>query len=102
MDTHIQLERQLDQLDRQISRLKARNVHLRRENEQLADLNSEFERVCTIAVQQFARRPDGGCPFCGITLPGDHPLPDCLWASAKEALDLKARLGIASKQLGGE
>ena len=84
-----------DQMERRITRLEARNARLNKDNQQLRELTNEFERACTLVVKSPGLQTHNFC------LTG-HPPSVCPPAAAKKALDLKARLSIGNKRLGGE
>lgn len=95
-------------LERRIGRLEHRNTYLKKVNEQLRELNKEFERACNFLIAECADNDmDVYCTFCGPILQGqqarydDHNI-DCPWMAAKRALELKAKFDTANKRLGGE
>jgi len=92
----------IDELERQIGRLEHRNTYLKRENEQLRELTNEMGKVCVLVATR-AEDGTGRCTYCwagGVAKPQHSTL--CLWTAATKALELKAKLDIPNKHLGGE
>lgn len=93
-----------EELERQIGRLEHRNTYLKKKNEQLEELNREFEQVCAFLL------PISGMDFClycefitgrDFSYHLSNPL-NCPVTIARKALGLKAKVDTANKRLGGE
>jgi len=96
----------IDELERQIGRLEHRNTYLKKKNEQLGELNVEFERACVLIARRITAALGGECIYCrfppkvnGVV---EHFFNWCPWAAVEKVLKLKAKFDTASKQLGGE
>jgi len=91
--------------ERQIGRLVHRNTYLKKVNEQLQELVTEFERACHFLIAECVGQDmNVYCTFCGPILDNnddDHNI-DCPWTAANKALGLKAKFDTANKHLGGE
>lgn len=91
--------------ERRIGRLEHRNTYLKRENEQLKELNREFEKACHFLLAECVGQDmNVYCTFCGPILDNnddDHNI-DCPWTAANKALELKEKFDTANKHLGGE